>query len=386
MKRIIFLLIAALYLTDSVTSQFTVLFNDKPIKQGDEVQLSSSQTLVIGFANPSKPPEYTVGRASLNVSLEHTNGTKICQWAFQVDGYSAVESFLYPTQSKMYTAWFNDGNTEMTSKYGWRNMNNIYQELLGEANSQKVIVTVNLTYEESLGYDKYGPQIALLEKFSFTANVHGNDNKIKMEGLELFYQPTIGGEFEKMQYEKTAAFMGIKDEGSYKVKFKSFTADLGVLTVSNSQDEAMLNIKKNFENYVNYNANTCNGKKYQKNTFPPDGTINWSNLTFLSEYSVVADLDQKNNPSYASIKLLENFTVSNLTGYKYKGLRHSNECGNTESRLLKGANIFYILKHPGNNNKLLVFNYAVMSDKMTINDLLPIESEMEKFITGLSAN
>lgn len=403
MKHLILILTFVFFPLKSVFSQFTVMLNDKPVKQGDEIELTLNPVLVVGFTNPARIPEYTIGRATLYVNLEDTKSGLINQWVYEVNGYSALENFLYPKKSKTYTVWFSDGSSEMTAYSPYKKINTIYEDSYGNILYRKLTVTVNLIFEESIGYDKYAKKEVLLDKFSFNFNVWGNSNIIDMPDVGAKYNYAEGIGYKKMRLENSANYEipTLGESNAYRIDFEEFNAYLSTYTVDGgkTQDDFINDLKQIFEKNLNYYANKCNGKKILKNIPVADETRDWKGLSGISGDETLIDLDQKNNPNFGTVKMFETVNAGSISGYKFKAVRKTHQCSTTsmivatvvgpadpKNSKVAGSTLFYLLKHPTNPQKIIIFSYKDNSREASETTLNNMAIKMEQFLAALSFN
>jgi hypothetical protein len=401
MKKVLIQVLAGLLITPYAFSQFSVMLNEQPVKQNDEYQLKDVKTLNVSFKNAAKIPEYTSGRAAVYINLETSSGKFLNQWVYEVDGYKAANNFLYPKTPVVYSAWSNTTTTtDMVQKYTYDDVFYILQKKYGNIDYRKFKVTVNLTFEESISWDKYGKAQVLIEPLTFYLDFWSKTNIIDLEAVQAKYNYSESSTYKSFTLKNEAdnGITGLADAKHYEIIFDEFYATLQVLSIDGSQDDALNSLKTHFEGYLNYNANVCNGKKILKNIPVPDNSRDWNKLTRLGTSEVFVELDQKNNPNYASVKIWSPVSLGATAGYKFKGMRYSNDCTTTSvlvatvegpadpaKRSLEGSNLMYIVKHPGNGKKLLIFTFATTSGSIKdVNGLSVHETQMEQFLSALT--
>lgn len=393
--KVIFTL--AFLITTNVFGQFIVTLNGKSVKANDEYALKDVQSLNVSFKKPAKIPEYTSGRTSLYINLKRPDGELVNQWSYVVDGYKASNNFLYPTTAVDYIVWSTTTKSDLTA-YNYSSIFKVFGYAYGNINYRKLTVSIHLTFEEMISYDKYGKAQILLDPFIFSLDVWSKSNNIDLGLLQAKYTYNESSEYQELE-ESSGAINGLTEDKFYTIKFKSFNTSVRTMSTNGkSQDDALNELKANFEGYLKYNANRCNGKKILKDIPQPDDTKDWDKLTNLGPNSVLADLDQKNNTNFSSVKILEPVTIGSFTGYKYQALRHTHECTSSsviiatvegpadpKKRSLRGGNIIYFLKHPKDASKIIVINHISTNTNMTsANDLSPIKTQIEQFLSALS--
>lgn len=401
MKTRIFTILCGFLILANANAQFTVLLNDQPVKQNTEYAIKDIKTLNVSFKGAAEIPEYTSGRADLRVNLATTSGTHINTWTYEVDGYKAANNFLYPKTPVTYTAWTNPSSaTDLVPTYFDETIKHIITDKYGDIRYRKFIVTVSLTFEESISWDKYGKAQVLLAPFTFNLDLWGNSNTIELASAELKYNYNESSNYKNFNSSTWGSeIKGFGPDEYHQIHFTNFSTELRVIPIDGSQDDALNNLKSHFEGYLNYQANQCNGKKILKNIPVPDDSRDWKTLTSIGSDGLFVDLDQKNNANFSSVKIFEPVSFGNITGYRFKGLRYTNECVSTsmiiatvespadpKKRSLKGSNIIYILKHPGNSKKLLLFHFKSNDrENSNISALSPMETDMEQFLLALTA-
>jgi hypothetical protein len=398
MKKVFIPVLVGLFIMPQAFSQFNIMLNEQPVKANDEYQLKDIKTLNVSFKNAAKIPEYTSGRAAIFINLENSTGKLLNQWVYEVDGYKAANNFLYPKTPVVYTAWNSAGTaTDLVQKFYYDDVFYILNKKYGDVDYRKFKVTVQLTFEESISWDKYGKAQVLIDPFSFYLDFWSKTNTINLDAVEAKYNYSESSTYKNFNL-KDNSITGLADAKYYEIIFNEFYADLYVLNVDGSQDDALNSLKTHFEGYLNYSANVCNGKKILKNIPVPDNSRDWNKLTRLGTSEVFVELDQKNNPGYASVKIWSPVSAGATSGYKFKGMRYSNACTSTSvlvatvegpadpaKRSLEGANLMYIVKHPSNSKKLLIFNFLTTSSSIKdVNGMSVQEAQMEKFLSALN--
>jgi hypothetical protein len=399
MKRRLFSILGGLAIITYSNAQFTVLLNDQPAKQNTEYNLKEVKNLNVSFKNATEIPEYTSGRATIYVSIVTASGTFINIWKYQVDGYKASNNFLYPKTPVTYSVWSNTSTaTDLMPDYYDASIPKIIDKY-GDIDYRKFKVTIGLTFEESISWDKYGKAQVLLTPFTFNLDLWGNSNTLEIGSAEVKYNYNESSNYKSFSSSTNGdEIKGLGLDEYFQIKFTNFSAELRVIPIDGSQDDALNNLKSHFEGYLNYQANQCNGKKILKNIPVPDDSRDWKTLTSIGSDGLFVDLDQKNNSNFSSVKVFEPVSFGSISGYKFKGMRYTNECVTTsmivatvespadpKKRSLKGSNIIYILKHPGNSKKLLLFHFKSNDrENSNISALSPMENDMEQFLSALS--
>lgn len=399
MKNIIITLAAScLYMFSS--AQFSVLVNGKPVKAGDVLSIQEMQLMEVSFKPVKKAPEYTVGRSTLFVEFANTEGRELIEYDYQVEGYTAIGNFLYPKEKVVYKIWDKDSKTDMkvTSSMGLTTFQRDYSRDIA---NRKLKVTFNLTFEEAITYDSYGKALVLIEPFTFYLDVWEKSNTIEMPKLALKYTYPGSGDYKDVDIrEWDSKTVGLTDADYCRVLFKdnhNFSVYLTTYTFNGAQDSELAAMKTHLENYLVYYANRCNGKKINKDMPVPDGSRSWGELTGFNERNVLAGLDRKNNPDFASVKMVESFSSGIFSGLRFRGISKSYECTSTsvllatvegpadpKKQAVTGATVMYMLKHPTATNKLIIFYAHTNSDESsTESGLDKISGLMEQFLSNL---
>ncbi|HRQ30999.1 MAG TPA: hypothetical protein PLU49_13030, partial [Saprospiraceae bacterium] len=94
MKKTILLAKLMLLFISSSIAQITVKINDKPIKEGQEIQGTSIDKMEVMFSNPKKLKRYDFGRAYLYINLTDQEGSSYAKFYIIKDGGEAMTDFL----------------------------------------------------------------------------------------------------------------------------------------------------------------------------------------------------------------------------------------------------------------------------------------------------
>jgi len=399
------LILMGLIFTMSVNAQLIVKINGKEVKSGEEIVLADAKTMEMSFKKPKKITDYTSGRSSVYMKIMSENDEVIALYDYTVDGYTASNNFLYPSTPVYYSIWVPDNGVQDMKLISGNGITHFRKNLTKDVRYRRLKVTTHLTFEESISWDKYGKPQILLEPMTFYLEVWSKTNKLSMPEIGATYTYPGAGEYQNMEYSSSSGSSygtgkKLTDDGKYRIK--TTTADgfnIQTVSLSGSQDNELANLKTNFETYLKYIANTCNGKKVLKNITVPDYAIDWSDFTGYDKETVLADLDQTNNANHASVKLVENVTVGPLTGLKFTGIQKSYKCSTKDAVITtiegpadpskqkyEASIIFYLLKHPTQPNKLIAVSYRWV-DNNSGGDVTAINKNtavIEEFLSALT--
>lgn len=398
MKRIFSLLF--LGVLAQVNAQFTVNVNGQPVKANDVIKLADVKSMDVTFKKAAKIPEYTSGRTTLYININDDKGKFLNQWKYEVDGYTASNNFLYPKTPVTYIMWAENGKTDLTAFSSYtRGAQDMYMEYFRNVDYKKLEVSVNLIFEESISWDKYGKAQILIDPLVFYFNLWPDDNTHEMKTAGLKYTWNASSNFQKMYVDNYASgsLTGLRDKDVYTIVTTNGRFALGTYTISGSQDDEMNAIKSNLEVYLNYYPNACNGKKILKDLPVPDESRDWSSLIGFGKGCVIAELDRKNSSSFSSVKIWEPFSIGSVSGYKFAAIGKSYECTTTSAiittvegpadpnkMVVNNAAVLFMVKHPSDSKKLIMVYLKTRDGSIkSISELSPIMGDMVDFMSAI---
>lgn len=384
-----------------VKAQFTVNYNNQPVKAGEAYPLIlddiSKNVMDVAFKNPAKIPEYTSGRATLSVLV-----SGVGQYTYEVNGYTAVTNFLYPkTKTPIsYILWAASNQKMDFERQNGYGLARFVEYYANDVNYRKLLVRVELKYEEWIDYDKYGKAQILLDPFEFYIDVWEKSGKISMPEIGATYNYPGSGDFKSLILAKDDELEGFTDNIFYQVNLGDALKGCITTCATNANiDDELNNLKTEFEDYLVYGANKCNGKKILKTIKESVPTRKWDKFTDYNKIHILAALDRVNNKEgYMNVKIWQDVTIGKLTGIKFSGVVTESYCTETsfiiassiepadpKKQKYKGVNLFYFFKHPTISNKLIAFYFksydAGYSDPTKLD---AVANKFESFLANLS--
>ncbi len=393
------LTILFLAFSNLLNAQFTVWINDKTIQPNQEIKASDFKAMKISFANAKKIPEYTTGKGAVYVNINNSKDEMINQWAITADGYTAVADLLYPKTAKTYTVLNSEGTkTDFTPFRESKTYTKILEDAKSDINLRKLTVTVNISFEEKTGYNSYGTQVFLLDKFSFYIDVANSSSELEIVGLNGYFDFNKNPTY-KSQYvlKDITTYSSFNINTMYTIKFNEYNVNIMPININADQQTELDNLKNSFENYMKRFSNQCNGDKLLKTM--PVSDKPWDAITIFKTktgygntptlHTIFLPLDQKmNKDTYQNVKILEPVTLGSLSGYRFYGLGHSVKC--IDGALFNGFNpktnpegmetsanyVAYLLKHPTNPQQLLyIYSAKANNDNQLEEDGVVITEE-----------
>lgn len=383
--------------------QLKVTINGTSITSGQKVPLEGLNSVKIGFVGPKKIEVGALGRTMVLVKLVDMDGKAVTDnYAFVVEGYSAVDDFLF-RQPKEISLYEPGPKSDMKNYGHWgnRDLLKILEIYSGEMKCRQVTATVSLIYQDRVSYDRYGSEVQLLEPFTFYFDL--------LRAGKFFQFRDLAAEFSAEEAEKLGFYSlsfdpkyfngnnkNITTKSANWLGFNSGKSDARFFMVSNlevpegkNQDEYLELLRADFETFVMYQSNKCNYKIQSK--LPVPGPNDWANLYQGSSYGfgIFPQWDQKNNPAFASVKLFENVKIGELNGIRFRAVLKKDDC---EVKPLEREDgkyyLLYFMKHPKNPMKIMmIYGPSWKNSEASLEQALDNEQKLiEDFLAFLHFN
>ncbi|HBI00150.1 MAG TPA: hypothetical protein PK637_18615 [Flavobacteriales bacterium] len=402
MKKTILLAKLMLLFISSSIAQITVKINDKPIKEGQEIQGTSIDKMEVMFSNPKKLKRYDFGRAYLYINLTDQEGSSYAKFYIIKDGGEAMTDFLQGA-GKTYLV-YSKGNSKSdfkfeSSQYGMYKFTDVLEAANSDIKALKFNVKVSLYFRDVVGYQKYGDPVDLLSDASFVINNLNPDGYIRIGKTSFRIKPEDAA---KVQYKgagvaennlplldpistnPTSDYVYLKLEGVHEFKITNFNF---IDTKGKTQNEAIAAFKSDFESFIKISSNYYNKKARKK---LPDMPVNVQEqfLKIISKDKYIISsprFDLEENKNWENEEVMSPFEVGIFKGYKFSSsFRTSDEKTPASQRPFVCFSVVYLLSHPAAPNKLILV-YTRENDKSpTQEKIKSIEKLNEDFLSVLS--
>lgn len=205
MKKIILLL--AIAASTFSTAQIKVKINGKPFSETSVIKAEEIKKIEVAFDKYKKLDYYGLGRLFLYIEFLDEKGDLKEEYGIRKDGTNAIKVFLDDVNVFYTIALDTDEKTDVIA-FRTRSDRNITTKLkyFGKHfDSKTVKVRISLSYNDKVGYEKYGDAVYLIKPQTYTI-----DNTL------FFTEGQKEKEQEKIQQEAKAAEKAKADEAAKK--------------------------------------------------------------------------------------------------------------------------------------------------------------------------